>query len=149
MIQIIDVQVSPDLGNARVKVSVIGDRKDKISAVRWLQGNTKGLRHKLAQNLQHMKRVPSLHFSHVDVGRAVDVMTTIEKLSQQRARRDSKRVFSNDIEDGLDFGVADEDAFTENEDIGEQNDIDVDDDSSLPLSWRDDSDVDELFQFTE
>merc|ERR1712160_34503 len=34
MISIVDVDVSPDLRNARVKVSILGDRKDKISAVR-------------------------------------------------------------------------------------------------------------------
>ena len=68
----------------------------------------------------------------------------------QQARRDSKRgFFSNDIEDGLDFGGGDDDVFTENEGKGQPNDIDVDDDNSLPLSWRDDSDVDELFQYTE
>ena len=37
MISIVDVDLSPDLSNARVKVSIIGERKDKISAIRWLQ----------------------------------------------------------------------------------------------------------------
>ena len=49
MISIVDVDMSPDLRNARIKISVIGDRKDKISAVRWLQKNSKGIRHQLAQ----------------------------------------------------------------------------------------------------
>ena len=42
MISIVDVDMSPDLRNARVKVSIIGDRKDKITAGRWLLGNTRG-----------------------------------------------------------------------------------------------------------
>ena len=41
MISIVDIDMSPDLRNARVKVSIIGDRKDKISAVcQW--SNLKG-----------------------------------------------------------------------------------------------------------
>ena len=80
MISIVDVDMSPDLRNARVKVSIIGDRKDKISAVRWLQGNTRGLRHELAKRNRGMKVIPMLSFAHVDVGAATDTMVQIEKL---------------------------------------------------------------------
>ena len=37
----VDVDASPDLGNARVKVSILGDRKAKISAMRWLNSNVR------------------------------------------------------------------------------------------------------------
>lgn len=78
MISIVDVDVSPDLGNAKVKVSIIGDRKDKISAIRWLQSSAGPIRHKMAQELKAMRRVPRLSFTHVDVGKAVDVMVRAE-----------------------------------------------------------------------
>jgi len=74
MISIVDVDVSPDLGNAKVKVSIIGDQKDKISAIRWLQSSAGPIRHVMAQELKAMRRVPRLSFVHVDVGKAVEVM---------------------------------------------------------------------------
>jgi len=74
MISIVDVDVSPDLGNARVKVSIIGDQKDKISAIRWLQSSASPIRHVLAHEMKQMRRVPRLSFQHVDVGKAVEVM---------------------------------------------------------------------------
>ena len=64
MISIVDVDMSPDLRNARVKVSIIGDRKDKISAVRWLRGNVRGFRHELAQRNRGMKRLKVLLKGH-------------------------------------------------------------------------------------
>ena len=80
MISIVDVDVSPDLGQARVKVSVLGPQIDKISALRWLRKSNGPLRHELAQRLKHMKRVPRLTFMHVDPVKAVEVMMTLEKL---------------------------------------------------------------------
>jgi ribosome-binding factor A len=74
MISIVDVDVSPDLGNAKVKVSIIGDQKDKISAIRWLQSSAGPIRHVMAQELKAMRKVPRLTFVHVDVGKAVEVM---------------------------------------------------------------------------
>ena len=149
MIQVIEVDVAPDLANANVKVSVIGDRKDKISAIRWLQGNSQGLRHELAQRLQHMRRVPKLRFSHVDVGRAVDVMATIERLADERERKASGG--GGDFEDGLDFDVSDDDAFDDEGDWDDDEDGEAaydngNADDDIPLMWRGDEDVEELFQ---
>ena len=100
--------MSPDLRNARVKVSVIGDRKDKVSAVRWLHGNVRGLRHELARRNRGMKRIPMLTFDHVDVGAATDIMIKLDQLrregeAKERARGDGD---SGD-EDGMDGIVGD------------------------------------------
>jgi ribosome-binding factor A len=81
LISVVDVDMSPDLTNARVKVSIIGDRKDKISAVRWLQSSARAIRYELAQRLRHMKRVPQLSFTHVDIGAATELSVKLAELT--------------------------------------------------------------------
>ena len=134
LISIVDVDMSPDLRNARVKVSIIGDRKDKVTAVRWLRKNVKGLRHELAQRNRGMKRIPQLTFDHVDVGAATDMMIKLEELraeglSAAEARGDATDGEA-DIEGGIDFSAQDEDAWLDDED---------EDDDDL---WGDDEDED-------
>ena len=122
LISVVDVDMSPDLRNARVKVSVIGDRKDKVSAVRWLRGNSKTLRHELAKRNRGMKRIPMLSFDHVDVGAATDMMIKLDELSRQdeeaaRARGDAAP--GEDVEGGFDFAADDEDAWLDEEEDDE------------------------------
>merc|ERR1712194_50643 len=123
---IVDVDVSPDLRNARVKVSILGDRKDKISAVRWLQSSRGGIRYEMAKRMKEFKRLPEIKFEHVDVGQAVDVMILIDKLAAERKEEDS-------AEDELDFDADDGEAFAEYEDDAffdgfDEEDEDWDDD---------------------
>lgn len=114
LISIVDVDMSPDLRNARVKVSIIGERKEKISAIRWLQGNVRGLRHELAKSNRGMKSVPMLSFQHVDVGAATDMMVKLKVLREEREAAAAARGESvEDEEGGLDFGVGDDDAWGE------------------------------------
>jgi len=92
-ISIVSVDVSPDLRQARVSVSI---RKsddegsnvavDKRRAYSWLVQNTKPLRHTLAQRMSHMKTSPNLTFVQVDVGAAVDVMYLIDKVTSGYSR---------------------------------------------------------------
>eukprot|EP00966_Prymnesium_polylepis_P172137 3980304-Prymnesium_polylepis.1 len=141
MISIVDIDMSPDLRNARVKVSIIGDRKDKISAVRWLQGNSKSIRHEMAQRLKGMKRIPQLSFQHVDVGAAVDMMVKLEQLSAERRRAEAGRGDGDDDE-GLDFDAADEDAFAfDDEDDEMLHDDDDDDDDDFVFRADEDDDL--------
>lgn len=91
MISIIDVDVSPDLRNARIKVSVIGDRKDKVSAMRWLKEAETPIRHVMAQELSAMRRVPRLSFMFVDVGKAVDVMVRGASAPNTRSPNTARR----------------------------------------------------------
>jgi ribosome-binding factor A len=101
-ISIVSVDVSPDLRQARVSVSIRSKRSsnggggndddadvrdnnpvlDKRRAYSWLVENTKPLRHTLAQRMSHMKTSPSLTFVQVDVSAAVDVMYLIDKVSK-------------------------------------------------------------------
>lgn len=136
MISIVDVDMSPDLRNARVKVSIIGDRKDKISAVRWLQGNTRGLRHELAKRNRGMKVIPMLSFAHVDVGAATDTMVQIEKLRALDEAAAQARGETDDDSGGIDFDAADDDAWLDEDDDDDElfSDEDVNDEE-LEARW--------------
>jgi len=139
MISVVDVDVSPDLTQAQVKVSIIGDQKDKISAIRWLQGNSGGLRYALAKKMSGSKRVPRLQFQHIDVSRAVDVMIKLDQLSEERRTKGSG---SN-----LDFDASEEDAFAEYDGGDESDDADEEDDElDFDFSLDEDEDDASLFQ---
>jgi ribosome-binding factor A len=113
-ISLVSVDVSPDLRQARISVSIRSspNKQDNESyspameqrrAYSWLVGNTKELRHTLAQRMSHMKNCPMLTFVQVDVGAAVDVMFLIDKVTQGYKRTDLN------IFDGVDFDDEDDD----------------------------------------
>ncbi|KAL9186879.1 hypothetical protein ACHAXT_010599 [Thalassiosira profunda] len=95
-INVVHADVSPDLRQARITVSIMslgGERgSDSIAkrrAYAWLVRNTRSIRHALAQKMAHMKGgSPDLTFAQVDVGAAVDVMHLIEKVSEGYKRDD-------------------------------------------------------------
>lgn len=148
-ISIVGVDVSPDLRQARISVSIrsaIQTQKradaeeetetmyyeddpvvDKRRAFSWLVDNTKPLRHTLAQRMSHMKTSPNLSFDQVDVAAATDVMYLIDKVSKGYERESiGEYEFLGD--------------FDEDEDDDDDDDFDVDDD------WEE---VDEDFFDTE
>jgi ribosome-binding factor A len=61
---ITDVETSPDLRHAKVWVSVIGGRTDRVETVRALQASMGYVRHELGKLLR-IKRIPELHI-HLD-----------------------------------------------------------------------------------
>ena len=61
---ITDVETSPDLRHAKVWVSVIGGKQDRIETVRALQASMGFVRHELGKTLR-IKRIPALHI-HLD-----------------------------------------------------------------------------------
>ena len=101
-INIINANVSPDLRQARVTVSIMAGKDDVIAkrrAYAWLVRCTKSIRHALAQKMKHMKASPDLTFVQVDVGAAVDVMQLIEKVSQGYKRDDQSFEYEYDEDD--------------------------------------------------
>jgi ribosome-binding factor A len=105
-INIVHCDVSPDLRQARVTVSVMSGKDRKMDAIAkrrayaWLVRSTKAIRHSLAQKMKHMKGSPDLTFVQVDVGAAVDVMQLIEKVSTGYKRDDVLEMDFEDDEDG-------------------------------------------------
>jgi ribosome-binding factor A len=88
-ISVVTADVSPDMRQARITVSVRASKDpektpvvDRRRAYSWLVENTKPLRHTLAQKMSHMKSCPNLSFAQVDVAAAVDVMYLIDKVAE-------------------------------------------------------------------
>jgi len=117
-IGIVSADVSPDLRQARISVSIRGsapgrreqalpadDAVDKRRAYSWLVTNTKAIRHALAQRMSHMKACPSLTFVQVDVSAAVDVMYLIDQVSKGKYKRSEDA----DLLDGMEYEEDDDD----------------------------------------
>mmetsp|Transcript_65602 Transcript_65602/g.77688 ORF Transcript_65602/g.77688 Transcript_65602/m.77688 type:complete len:258 (+) Transcript_65602:33-806(+) len=128
LISIINADVSPDLRQARITVSIMGDDVvDKRRAYSWLVKSSNFLKFELAQKMSHMKGVPSLTFVQADVGAAVDVMALIDKISEEGYKRERIGFYGGDddsIPTGLHMGI---DFDEDEEDDGWLDDDDWDD----------------------
>lgn len=137
-ISIIHSDVSPDLRQARITVSI---RKSQVAeedavvdrrrAFSWLVQNVKHIRHSLAQRMAHMKTVPDLTFAQADVSAAVDVMSLIDQISAGNDKRSSVGSYGGD-DDSLPFGMVEGMDF--DEDGGEW--MDEDDDMFMEEGFR-------------
>ena len=56
------IEVSPDLSNARVQVSILAGDEERLEAVDALNRAAGFFRTRLAKRLRHMRRVPTLDF---------------------------------------------------------------------------------------
>src|SRR5690349_25069995 len=72
MATITEVKLSPDLRNAPVKVSVVGDSDGRQAAIHGLEHAKGFIRRELGTRLPHLRFAPDLHF-HLDDGRAYSV----------------------------------------------------------------------------
>ena len=149
-INVVNVNVSPDLRQARITVSIIAPTAakrrsgqvesdddseedmnqifksditvDQRRAYSWLVRSSKMIRHAMAQRLSHMKTVPDLTFVQADVGAAVDVMKLIDKVNEGHKRERIGTFGGND--DALPEGM-----FLDDDDFDEEDGwIDDDDD---------------------
>jgi len=130
-ISIVSSDVSPDLRQARISVSIRASSPKEVSespavdrrrAYAWLVRNTKNIRHTLAQRLSHMKACPDLSFNQVDVSAAVDVMYLIDKLSTEDYKRKNLNLFDeDDVASGI-VGGMDFDEELEDDDDWEEDD---------------------------
>lgn len=73
---IMDVQVSRDLGHARVYVSVMGDEEEKQASVEALRRASGFIRGRVGRDIT-LKRLPELHF---EVDRTLEQAARIEEL---------------------------------------------------------------------
>jgi ribosome-binding factor A len=112
-ISVVKADVSPDLRQARISISVSASlaredtAMDKRRAYAWLVNNAKPLRHALAQKLSHMKSCPELKFVQVDVAAAVDVMYLIDKISSGNDKRSGSLLGESPsgVMGGIDFDL--------------------------------------------
>jgi ribosome-binding factor A len=139
-ISIVRSDVSPDLRQARISVSVRAaaprnDNNDSSSspavdrrrAYAWLVRHSKQLRYTLAQRLSHMKSCPSLTFAQVDVSAAVDVMYLIDKLSADGNFKRQNLHDNNEVARGMVGGMDfDEELFDDDDDDDDDDEEDGD-----------------------
>ncbi len=79
-----EVETSPDLGHARVRVSVIGTPQERDEALAALQRAMGYVRHELGTRLS-LRRIPALHVSLDDSAeRGTRVLQILEELEQGR-----------------------------------------------------------------
>lgn len=160
-INVVNADVSPDLKQARVTVSIMnahyatktseddneeedGEEEeyalqnnhdpivDKRKAFSWLVKNSKQIRHSICQRLSYMKSVPTLHFVQVDVGAAVDVMYLIDQVAKGYKREDLGLYNSDKMEIGMNTDEYEQE--DESEEWIDENDFE----------WNDDDDDENL-----
>lgn len=90
-ISVVEVDVSPDLAQAKVFISVYGETFEKREAYIWLVKNTKKIRHALVQKMKGMKRVPEIRFKQTDLSKGVDMYVLLENLEEERIENEMKR----------------------------------------------------------
>ena len=86
VISITKVDVSPDLENAQVSVSVLGDDESKVSTIRALTAAAPFLRRHLLERIR-IRRVPSLHFVlDESIEAAAHVLDLMRQVSEQEGQ---------------------------------------------------------------
>jgi len=86
-VNVTDVQVSPDLRHAQVRVSISGSEREQEVALRALGGAAHYLRHELARRL-NLRRMPELHFEKdlwQETVQRVDVLLRRAKKTRSKA----------------------------------------------------------------
>jgi ribosome-binding factor A len=69
------VKVSPDLGHARVFVSVLGGADERKKALQGLRSASSFVRRSLSKRLHHLRKIPELVFDYdesIDKGLRID-----------------------------------------------------------------------------
>ncbi len=80
---ITDVDCSPDLGTARVYVSVLGDDQNRTSSIEALQ-SAAGRLQKLLKRRVRMRRTPALTFmSDTRIEDGADMLALIDKVKRE------------------------------------------------------------------
>jgi ribosome-binding factor A len=79
MVTVTEVRVSPDLKQARIFVSVLGNEAEQALAMKGLEAAAGFIRRELFERLQ-MRRTPELHFS---LDRSDEYREKIERLLKQ------------------------------------------------------------------
>ena len=74
------VKVTPDLGHARIFVTVLGTNDDRKKALQGLRSAAHFVKRSLAKRLHHLRRIPDLIFEYDDT---VEKDLRLEELLEQ------------------------------------------------------------------
>jgi|ERR1019366_166266 ribosome-binding factor A len=85
------VQVSPDLSNADVFITVMGTPGQQTAALNALKHSAGLMRHKLTKSLT-LRQAPFIKF-HIDenLKKEIELLTLLQKVSEEQAELDRKR----------------------------------------------------------
>jgi ribosome-binding factor A len=90
-VSITGVDISPDLENARIHVSILGDEKQKVGAMAGLDSATRYIRGELGPRLA-LRQVPQIAFVRDDsLERGSRVLSIMNKLEHETSVRPNKR----------------------------------------------------------
>lgn len=80
---IVDVEVSGDMSNAKVIISVLGNSVEKRQVFLWLSDNVGQVRYSLAKRMKFIKKVPNIVFKLMDPQTA-EIMAIMEEEAMKR-----------------------------------------------------------------
>lgn len=87
IVTVTEVRVSPDLKQARIFVSVLGNEDEQALAMKALEAAAGFIRRELFERLQ-MRRTPDLHFSLDRSEEYCERIETLLKQTKQETKRD-------------------------------------------------------------
>jgi len=108
LVSVLDVDVSPDLRNATVKVSIFQTEDQKSDALSYLKRRRKAIKGILSQNFKEMKRVPELRFVEADVASGFRTLELLNRISETRSSSDPELGLSVEDDDDDDVIFYDE-----------------------------------------
>ena len=80
LVTVTHVKVSPDLGQARVYISVLGGADERKKALQGLRSAASFVRRSLSKRLHHLRKIPELAF---DYDESLEKANRIEELLDQ------------------------------------------------------------------
>jgi ribosome-binding factor A len=90
LVSVIEVDISPDLGNARVHVSTLGGEDERQELMKALEHARGFIRHELAVRLRNLRRVPDIRFvDDRNIEYAVHIGRVLESIHAEEGERDS------------------------------------------------------------
>lgn len=88
---IVDVEVSSDMMNAKMVISVLGNSVEKRKVYLWLCDNIGQVRYSLAKRMRYVRRIPTLSVKLMDPQTA-EIMNIIEEEAMKRQLNANKVV---------------------------------------------------------
>eukprot|EP00871_Galdieria_phlegrea_P002340 jgi/Galph1/3106/GphlegSOOS_G1808.1 len=98
-ISVVRVDVSPDLRNAKVFVSVIGNESQKMATLRWLREERKTIKYELAQRVREIRYMPEICFQESALGETLRTLDTLDRLSEDPRFVPTEKAFWEDNSD--------------------------------------------------
>jgi ribosome-binding factor A len=89
LISVIGVDLSPDLRNAKVHVSALGDEAERGEAIAALEHARSYVRHELAAQMRTLRRIPDLRFvDDRNTEYALHIAEVIDQIHQEEGPDD-------------------------------------------------------------